>query len=190
MNNGEDNKQFSRRGLLAAASIVAPGLALGQSAPPVQAQEYKPAKLPTGLPEFKLKKLQLDPRLVKDFVIAAHFDLQKVKEMLADEPGLLNASFEWGNGDYERAIEGAGHTGQREIALFLIENGARVNLFCSAMLGDLEVVKSMLSAHPSLKESKGPHGISLITHALMGKDQAKPVVDYLLSIGLTIPSTK
>ncbi len=83
----------------------------------------------------------LKPELVKEFVIAAHGDLEKTKSMLAETPSLLNATWDWGGGDFEMAIGGAGHMGRRDIALFLIGQGARFDLFVAAMLGRLDVVK-------------------------------------------------
>lgn len=124
---------------------------------------------------------QLDAELVQQFVIACHRDLEETKRLFSEEPRLLNATTDWGGGDFENGLEGAAHTGQREIALFLIENGARVNLFVAAMLGQLEVVKAIIEANPAALESKGAHGIPLMRHALMGGEEAKPVVDYLES---------
>jgi hypothetical protein len=105
------------------------------------------------------KPTPLKPDLVKEFVIAGHGNLEKVKQMLEQEPGLLNACWDWGGGDFETAIEGAGHTGSKDCANYLRAKGARVNIFCAAMLGKLEIVKEFLSAFPDLKTSKGPHGL-------------------------------
>ena len=121
----------------------------------------------------------LQPDLVKEFVIAGHVNLEKVKEMLAAEPRLLNACLDWGGGDFETALEGAGHMGNREIALFLISHGARINIFQAAMLGDLETVQSMVKLHPDLITSKGPHGIPLKAHAKAGGEDAAPVLAFL-----------
>ena len=85
--------------------------------------------------------------------------------------------------DFETALEAAGHVGNKEIARFLLEHGARMNIFCAAMLGQLDLVKAILTAFPDLKESKGPHGLQLIHHAKKGGDDAKAVLDYLTSIG-------
>ncbi len=120
--------------------------------------------------------------LVKAFVGAGHGDLPKVKEMLAADPGLLNASWDWGGGDFESALEGAGHMGNREITLFLIGQGARMSIFQAAMLGEIEVVKSTIGFHPEAAKSKGPHGISLIRHAEKGGEQAAAVVEYLKTL--------
>jgi len=124
----------------------------------------------------------LKPDLVKEFVIAGHGNLEKTKTLLALEPGLLNACWDWGGGDFETAIEGAGHTGSRNVAEFLVGEGARINIFCAAMLGRLDVVKAILAIHPDLKNSKGPHGLQLIHHATKGGDQAKEVLSYLRSV--------
>lgn len=125
----------------------------------------------------------LDKELVKEFVSKAHSDISKVKELLQQQPGLLNCSWDWGGGDFETGLEAAGHVGNKEIAHFLLENGARMNIFCAAMLGKIEIVKSILSSFPNLKTSKGPHGLQLLHHAKKGGDDAKEVLSYLESIG-------
>lgn len=123
----------------------------------------------------------LAPDLVKEFVIAGHGNLQKVKDMLAQQPGLLNAVWDWGGGDYESAIEGAGHVGNRDIAEYLLSQGARTNIFQAAMLGKMDIVKATLTAFPNLKTSKGPHGLMLIHHATKGG--VGEMVEYLKEIG-------
>ena len=138
---------------------------------------------PKSSKQQQQKPPPLDKDAIKQFVGAGHGDLEKVKSMLQQQPGLLNASWDWGGGDFESALEGAGHMGRKDIANFLIENGARMNIFCAAMLGKLEIVKSVLNTFPELKTSKGPHGIQLIQHATKGGDEAKAVLDYLKSIG-------
>ena len=58
--------------------------------------------------------------MVKEFVGAGHGNLDTVKSMLSEYPNLLYARYDWGNGDFEEAIEGAGHVGNRDIANYLI----------------------------------------------------------------------
>lgn len=132
---------------------------------------------------FQERPAPLAPELVKEFVIAGHGNLKKVTEMLEQQPNLLNAVWDWGGGDYESAIEGAGHVGNKEVAEFLLSKGARLNIFCAAMLGRLEIVQATLTAFPNLNTSKGPHGLMLLHHAQKGGEGAKPVLDYLVSIG-------
>ena len=121
--------------------------------------------------------------LVRDFVGKAHADLAGTKALLAEQPALLNATWDWGGGDFETGIGGAGHMGNREIAEFLIGQGARLDVFVAAMLGKLDVVRAMLTAWPGLLQSKGPHGIPLMRHARAGGEPANAVVDYLQSLG-------
>ena len=52
------------------------------------------------------------------------------------------------------------------------------------MLGHLDVVKSYITAFPTMKDAVGPHKISLLRHAKAGKEFALPVVEYLMSIGV------
>jgi hypothetical protein len=121
--------------------------------------------------------------MVQEFVRKAHADLPGTKALLAEQPGLLNATWDWGGGDFEMGIGGAGHMGNREIAEFLIGQGARFDIFVAAMLGRLEIVQALLTAWPALVESKGPHGISLMRHARAGGEAARAVADYLTSRG-------
>jgi hypothetical protein len=124
----------------------------------------------------------LEPERVKEFVLAAHRSLEEVKTLLAHEPNLVNATWDWGRGDFETALGGAAHTGQREIALYLLENGARLDLFAAAMLGKLEVVKAAVTDDPAIVHVPGPHGIPLLVHARMGGETAAPVLAYLEAV--------
>ena len=124
----------------------------------------------------------MDKALVKEFVIAGHGNLDKVKEMVAEYPNLVFTCHDWGEGDFEDAIEGAGHLGKKEIANFLIEKGARVNLFIMTMLGKTDLVKPILEAYPALINSLGAHGFTLLHHAKVGG--ATELMDYLQSKGL------
>jgi len=118
--------------------------------------------------------------MVKEFVSAAHADLEKTKSMLTAEPGLVNATWDWGGGDFEQAIGGAGHMGRKDIADFLISQGARMDIFVAAMLGDLDLVQSYLKAQPHQKHARGPHGIPLLVHAQMGvKNGVKEAADVI-----------
>jgi hypothetical protein len=122
------------------------------------------------------------PDLVNEFVRKAHSDLARVKELLAQEPKLVNACWDWGGGDFESALGAAAHTGRREIAEFLLDNGARMDIFAAAMLGHLDVVKAAISTYPQVANAPGPHGIPLVTHAKMGGEKAAHVLEYLHSL--------
>ena len=111
------------------------------------------------------KPPQLDPALVQALVGSAHADLGEVRALLEREPALVNAAWEWGGGDWETALGAASHMRNREIAIYLLDNGARLDIFGAAMLGYVEVVRSMLDARPDLRDAKGPHGIPLAAHA-------------------------
>jgi hypothetical protein len=134
------------------------------------------------------KKLDGDPLpadKVKDFVIAGHGNLDAAKKLLEEFPTLLYATWDWGNGDFETAIEGAGHVGNKEIANYLIAAGARTNLFVLTMLGKTTIVKSFLETFPQYLHAKGPHGFTFLHHAQKGGDDSKELLDYFQSKGLT-----
>jgi hypothetical protein len=130
------------------------------------------------------KKTALKAELVQEFVGKSHGDLERVKELLAQEPGLINASWDWGGGDWETGLGAAAHMGRVDIANYLLEHGARLDLFAAAMLGKLEIVRATLDAYPEAINLSGPHGIPLIAHAQAGGNNAIPVYEYLrISVG-------
>ena len=124
-------------------------------------------------------KPALEASLVQQFVGNAHGDLEHVKELLTQQPSLINACWDWGGGDFETALGAAAHMGRRDIAEFLLENGARLDLFAAAMLGQLEIVKATLEAFPEALRTTGPQGIPLIAHAKAGGEDAKEVLVFL-----------
>ena len=141
-------------------------------------------------PNLTLGKDQDEPdpiktSIVKEFVVAGHKDLNRVQEMLVDYPNLIYSRYDWGNGDFEEAIEGAGHLGKKDIANYLIERGARVNLFVLTMLGKPKLVIPILEEYPNLLNSIGPHGFTLLHHANVGGTDSLEIQKYLLDNGLT-----
>ena len=155
----------------------------------------------TGVTAFMVNPLQsfakqyadMEPyklETVKEFVIAGHGKLDRVKQMLEEYPNLLYCRYDWGNGDFEEALEGAGHVGNKEIAQYLIEKGARPNIYVLTMLGETAIVKSILEKYPSLLNGRGPHGLSLLHHAKAGGEVSKDLYTYLQEKGLTDMSFK
>ncbi len=124
-----------------------------------------------------------DETLVREMVGAAHFNEERVRELAHRHPALVNAWWDWGFGDWESPLGAASHVGRREIAEFLIERGARVDLFAAAMLGMTDVVKAYVAARPGVQRTLGPHGITLLAHARAGGDAAAETLKYLQSLG-------
>jgi hypothetical protein len=127
---------------------------------------------------------RLDTEKVQSFVAKAHGDLDGVRALLEEEPALVNATWDWGGGDWETALGAAAHMGRRDIALFLLEHGARIDVFAAAMLGEVEIVRAVLEAYPAARDVLGPHGIPLIEHARVGGDDAGEVLELLESSGV------
>ncbi len=160
------SSELTRRNFTLAAMTAGAGLAL-----PAAARAQKVDRGP-----------RLELALVEEFVRAGHGNLERTKELLGQQPGLLNAAWDWGAGDWETAIGGAGHMGRKDIAGFLLEQGARMDIFVAAMMGRLDVLRPTLAAFPALANSKGPHGITLMKHAQQGGEEAAAVVSFLESL--------
>lgn len=127
-------------------------------------------------------KPALESSLVEEFVRVAHSDLERTQELLGLESGLANASWDWGGGDFESALGAAAHMGRKDIANYLLDNGARLDLFAAAMLGKFEIVKSTLDIYPAAIHIPGPHNISLLEHAKFGGEDANAVFELLQSL--------
>jgi hypothetical protein len=145
---------------------------------PLQAQEanVKPVETPQAgrAPRDRVRPTH-NLAVVTEFVLAAHRDLEKVKAMVAQDPKLVLASVDTGNigiGDWETGLNGAAHMGHRDIALFLLSQGARIDAFCAAMLGYRDVVLALLQADPRTAAIKGPHGFTLLYHAAISGEVA------------------
>jgi hypothetical protein len=121
----------------------------------------------------------LDPQKVEAFVANAHGDIDAVRDLLDEEPQLVNAAWDWGGGDWETGLGAAAHMGRRQIALLLLEHGARLDLFAAAMLGYFDIVSAVLAEFPDMRESTGPHGIPLVEHARAGGEDARAVLELL-----------
>ena len=128
------------------------------------------------------RKPQINRLLVQDFVVFAHTDLEMVKNLLDKEPALVNAFMDWGGGDWESALGAAAHMGNRDMAMLLLERGARMDIFCATMMGQLDAVKAFLTLQPKLIDAKGPHGFGLHFHAQLAGKDADAMVAYLQSV--------
>lgn len=124
-----------------------------------------------------------EPELAREMVQVSHGNAARVRELLASWPALANASWDWGYGDWESALGAASHIGNREIAGLLIAAGARPTIFSAAMLGQLDVVKAFVAAAPGVQKTRGPHGLSLLSHARAGGAAAAEVAKYLEALG-------
>lgn len=124
-----------------------------------------------------------DPDLVREVVAKAHGDYDRVRELVTPRRALAKVAWDWGFGDWESALGAASHVGRRDIADLLIEHGARPNLFTFAMFGQVDVVRATCDANPGIQRQPGPHGITLMSHARNGGDDAAAVVEYLEQLG-------
>ena len=138
----------------------------------------------------------IDDAIVNEMVSVSHFNFDRVKELVTGRPELARATWDWAFGDWETALGAASHVGRRDIANFLLEHGARPDIFTFAMFGQYEIVKAMIESYPGIEAMDGPHGISLLRHAKAGlRDNygltlteqqivdSNKLIDYLAALG-------
>ena len=162
----------SRRSFLSAAPAAALLVPSIVSARGVQASPAVPDSFPTH-----------PAAMVREFVGVSHFNVPRVREMLALRPSLATAAWDWGFGDWESALGAASHVGNVEIAQLLLASGARPDIFSAAMLGQLDVVKAFIAASPGIQRTYGAHGLTLLHHAEAGGERAAAVTAYLTTLG-------
>ena len=180
------NRSCTRKQFLIGSGVTAVSLLCGHHV--LQAQPGSTPSAPAtaatpesadNVPDFPEHHPQFDRARVKRFVIAGHVNLPAVKAMLAEEPNLINGAIDWGNGDFETALGGASHMGRRDIAEYLLEHNARMDIFAATMLGKTDIVKAAVAVFPNVVHVPGPHGIPLIVHAEKGGPPAKAVLEFL-----------
>ncbi len=158
---------MDRRSFLLRTAVVSAGAALAAPRPSIAGDEPRP----------------IAPELVSQFVGKSHTDLEAVRGLLQREPALANAAWDWGNGDWETGLGAASHVGQPDIAKLILDRGARIDVFAATMLGLAGIVKVLLDEIPTIHRVPGPHGIPLLSHAIVGREDTTEVVELLIDRG-------
>ena len=152
----------------------------------------KPSAAINGEPLF-YRYPSMNDGMVSSIVGASHGNFDKVKELVGQRPELAGAAWDWGFGDWETALGAASHVGRRDIAEFLISNGARPDIFTFTMMGMLKSVQEIIETVPGIQSHTGPHGITLLQHAknrleaknisASDRDNVNKVINYLEGLG-------
>ena len=186
-----DNNQVQRRRFIKSSAFGLIGIsAFGySSAMETKVKPFKPAN--SGQVFYRYPSM--NDEMASGIVGAAHFNYDKVKELVTQRPELAGAAWDWGFGDWETALGAASHVGRRDIAELLMSHGARPDIFTFAMLGALNGVKDIIETVPGIQSHGGPHGITLLQHAknrledknITTQDRANvnKVISYLQSLG-------
>lgn len=160
-------EHLTRRNLISGGTTAA---LLAWGAGPAAGDTVPPDSFPTTAPER-----------AKEMVGVSHSNLERVRELLAEDPGLALSAWDWGFGDWETALGAASHVGRLDIVEILLASGARPDLFTLAALDRVDAVRAVCSALPGCQRRRGPHGITLLAHARNG--EAKRVEAFLLELG-------
>ena len=165
----------SRRAFLGATAVVpvAAAVSLPTSA---ATRRWIEGGLPASFPTQ-------DPEVAQQVVGKSHVDIDAVRELVTARPELAKAAWDWGFGDWETALGAASHVGRPDIAKVLIAHGARPDMFTFAMLGQVDVIRALCVANPGIQKIHGPHGITLMQHAINAGEAGNDVVSYLRELG-------
>lgn len=118
--------------------------------------------------------------VIDEFVVAAHHDLPRVQELLAEQPDLLNENATW----IETALQAAAHVGNRPIAEYLLSQGAPLDICTAAMLGRSDDVRAQLADEPELAHANGAHNIPVLFYPAISGNLA--ILDLLYAAGADV----
>jgi uncharacterized Ntn-hydrolase superfamily protein len=119
-------------------------------------------------------------KVYNEIVMASHGDLDKVKALVERHPTLVHSRAQWD----ETPLEAAAHTGQKEIAQFLLSKGAVLDICTASMLGMSDRVKGFLQADPSLSKVTGAHRIPVLFYPVIA--DRHEVAELLLGYGADV----
>ncbi|MFG0285287.1 MAG: hypothetical protein ACF8R7_12785, partial [Phycisphaerales bacterium JB039] len=122
-------RTLTRRGMIGAGAA---GL-LGAAAAPAMARAAGAGEPEPGEGALGAEYPTTSLARARAIVGASHTDLDRVEALLAEDPSLARAAYDWGFGDWETALGAASHMGRPDIAEALIARGARPDLFTFAM---------------------------------------------------------
>lgn len=112
---------------------------------------------------------------IRDVVLNAHGNFPRVRDLIEGDPRLLTVSAPW----EETPLQAASHMGNREIAEWLLERGAPLDIFAAAMLGRTDDVLRFLADDPTLVRQRGVHGMPILYFPVAGgrRDAAELLVE-------------
>ena len=126
-----------------------------------------------GLPQF----------WINEFVIASHFELEKIKRMHAQCSDLLLTRSTWD----EMGVEAAAHMGREDLAGFFIDKGSPVSMSTACMLGMTDEVKKLLAGDPKRVHERGAHDFPVLWYTAFGKERPD-LLELLLASGADVHS--
>ena len=120
---------------------------------------------------------------INEFVIASHFDFDKVKRMHAQCADLLLTRATWD----EIGVEAAAHMGREDLAGFFIEKGSPVSLSTACMLGLTDEVQKLLAEDANRVHERGAHDFPVLWYTAFGKERPE-LLEVLLASGADVHS--
>jgi cytohesin len=111
----------------------------------------------------------------------SHFDLPGVRAIVEPDPRRAFGR----SSQNELAIEACGHTGAREIARFLLDQGLPQSFCTSLSIGDLDRARELLEISPSCIHERGPHDFATMWYAAIGGGNVE-AAELLLEHGVEV----
>jgi ankyrin repeat protein len=116
--------------------------------------------------------------LINNFIAVCHFSLDRVKQLIALCPDLLNTRATWD----ELPVEAAAHMGRTDIGGIFLDRGASYSLPTATVFGSLDEVKRLLADDPQRIHERGAHSFPVLWYTAFGKPK-RDAAEYLISKG-------
>jgi ankyrin repeat protein len=118
---------------------------------------------------------------INEFLVAAHFDFDKVRRLHAQCRDLLLTRSTWD----EIAVEAAAHMGREDMAAFFIEKGSPVSLSTACMLGLADEIRKLLAEDAHRVHERGAHDFPALWYTAFGKERPD-MLELLLASGADV----
>lgn len=135
-----------------------------------------------GREPFRLLPIDDIPtKLQNETTGSSHFDLERVRELLDEEPRLIHAL----STDAELAIEACSHTGRRDIIRLHLDRGAPLSLPTAIGVGDLDHARWLLRRDPLLVNERGAHDFPVMWYPSIARGSVA-AAEMLLQFGASL----
>ncbi len=120
---------------------------------------------------------------INEFVIASHFDFDKVKRLYGQCHDLLLTRSTWD----EIGVEAAAHMGREDMTHFFLEKSSPLSLCTACMLGDIAEVKKLLAEDANRIHERGAHDFPVLWYTAFGQERPE-ILEVLLAAGADVHS--
>lgn len=134
---------------------------------------------------YSRPEVDVPQSVIDEFGEVSHFDLDRVKTLVAEYPHVVHGNASWN----ELGVEAGAHMGRRDMTDFLLEKGAPISLPTTLMIRDATLARRLLEADPTRIRERGPHDFALMWYPGIGGASIE-MAELLIEFGADVDEEK